>query len=140
MDREEEIIKYLDGEMTPEEATSFEGRVDSGPELKEEIESFRQIIEASNFNAELELRKDLSLQLKEYSSKQPKVVPLFRRRRVLGIAAATLVIGGFLTLTVVKTQNSGNEIIMDKREIPVKSDSSVYSDSLRSVQNSGVQP
>ena len=82
MDKNKHLIsKYLEGEMDPIEATGFEEALERNPELKEELDLFREVehaiadTEVLDLRAQLdEIHEELSPQLEKLTRKSSKRV------------------------------------------------------------------
>lgn len=93
--REEQILRYLDGEMTAEERTAFEAQLALDAALREEVEAMRFSVEAASlYGVHTQVASIHREAVAQYSpARQGRVVPLRRVvRYTMAVAASILLI------------------------------------------------
>lgn len=94
--REEQILRYLDGEMTTEERTVFETQLASDPALQEQVEAMRFSVEAAAlYGVHTQVASIHREAIAQYSpARQKGRVVSFRRvvRYTMAVAASILLI------------------------------------------------
>lgn len=98
MDIDEEILKYLDGEMNGDELDNFQKRLNSEIELKNSVEEYQKLISGIKMNERDELRKKIKKSLLTNNVNQnEKIIPM-KSKSIIWIAAAALLIIGAVTV------------------------------------------
>ncbi|HSP87080.1 MAG TPA: hypothetical protein VLN45_03045 [Ignavibacteriaceae bacterium] len=111
MNKDEKIRKYMEGELSPDELINFEKEISNSPELKKEIDSFRNILNQfrnlSNYDGGEYYFTNILPRFKEKISKkkQYKAKPSFTFGSVTIIVIALLLI--FINLN--KDLKTGDE-------------------------------
>ncbi|GAB4282191.1 MAG: hypothetical protein Kow0068_06760 [Marinilabiliales bacterium] len=97
-----QIDRYLSGEMTGNEALEFEELIKNNPDLQEEIEDQKHIIQLlKDYNDQQELKEKIKEAEIEYiteSNKKQKRIKIINWTLVLSSAASVAIIATFLTL------------------------------------------
>lgn len=125
MNKDKDIISWIDGELNDEELSQVKNLCDEHPELKADKKIYEKIIEYVKMNEEKKLRENLDEYLKNYLRDE---VPDKNQIRIkkpltyLSIAASIAI----LVFCIKLYAPEGNEIILEKIETPVKLDSAVY--------------
>lgn len=115
MDKNRHLIsRYLEGEMDPIEATGFEEALENNPELKEEVDLYREVdqaiadTEVLDLRAQLdEIHEELSPQLEKLTRKSPKRV----LRYAVAASIAVVISLGTYSLFFKKVDN--NKIVSE---------------------------
>lgn len=115
MDKNRHLIsKYLEGEMDPIEASGFEETLENNPELKEEVDLYREVDSAIADTEVLELRAQLDEIHEELS---PELEKLSRKssKRVLryAVAASIAVIISLGTYSLFFKKVNNNKIVSE---------------------------
>ena len=115
MDKNRHLIsKYLEGEMDPIEATGFEEALESDPELKEEMDLYREVdsaiadTEVLDLRAQLdEIHEELTPQLEKLTRKSSKRVLRY------AVAASIAVIISLGTYSLFFKKVNNNKIVSE---------------------------
>lgn len=115
MDKNKHLIsRYLEGEMDPIEATGFEESLENDPELKEEVDLYREVEEAISDTEALDLRaqideihEELTPQLEKLKKNSSKQV----LRYVVAASIAVIISLGTYSLFFKKVDN--NKIVTE---------------------------
>jgi tetratricopeptide (TPR) repeat protein len=115
MDKNRHLIsRYLEGEMDPIEATGFEEALENNPELKEELDLYREVDNAIADSEVLDLRAQLDEIHEELS---PQLEKLTRKssKRVLryAVAASIAVIISLGTYSLFFNKVNNNKIVSE---------------------------
>jgi tetratricopeptide (TPR) repeat protein len=115
MDKNKHLIsKYLDGEMDPIEATGFEESLEKDPELKAEVDLYREVDEAIADTEALELRSQLD-EIHEELTPQLEKMTRKSAKRVLryAVAASIAVIISLGTYSLFFKKVNNNKLVTE---------------------------
>ena len=117
------IEQYLEGNLSGEELEQFELRLQTEPELKEEVELHRKLQNELGDTQKRLLRSRLDVLRKEFtdSEEETKVIPIQRKsnlRVIISIAAGILILVFTFWLFFFKTPEK-QEIVKDD-ETPIE--------------------
>jgi tetratricopeptide (TPR) repeat protein len=94
---------YLDGQLSEEEKSSFEQELKNDPKLQLELKKHKFIRQAGEHIYAQDLKKHFEkVRIKSLSDQAP-VIPIYKRRKWLGLAASIILI---LTFGILFTYNS----------------------------------
>jgi hypothetical protein len=125
MNKDKDIISWIDGELNDEELTQVKNLCDDHPELKEDKRIYEKIIEYVKTSEENKLKKNLDEYLKNYLKEavpNKNQIGIKKPLTYLSIAASIAI----LIFCIKFYAPEGNEIILEKIETPVKLDSAIY--------------
>ena len=105
----ETIEQYLTGDLVGERLKAFEERIESDPELQREVALHRRLNQVMEDQPKMELRSKLQQLRKKHQvpdqtdlEKKTKIIPLYRRKKWLAVAAAL----ALLIASIVVLRNS----------------------------------
>lgn len=115
MDKNKHLIsRYLEGEMDPIEATGFEESLENDPELKEEVDLYREVEEAISDTEALDLRSQLD-EIHEELTPQLEKMKKRSSKQVLryAVAASIAVIISLGTYSLFFKKVDNNKIVTE---------------------------
>ncbi|MGL1885513.1 MAG: hypothetical protein OCD76_03270 [Reichenbachiella sp.] len=121
MEKEDEIIGMLSGDMTDSELSALETMIQEQPELQENVELYSQIIYAIKRKGEVGLRDELNVYLKEALTKKGEKKIKSRKRSIgyLSLAASLGLIMTFYFMNDTKQES----IHLQVENAPIHADS-----------------
>ena len=125
MNKDKDIISWIDGELNDEELFQVKSLCDDHPELKEDKRIYEKIIEYVKTSEEKKLKKILDEYLKNYLKEEVPIknqIGIKRPLTYLSIAASIAI----LVFCIKFYPTEENQTVLEIIETPIKLDSAVY--------------
>ena len=125
MNKDKDIISWIDGELNDEELFQVKSLCDDHPELKEDKRIYEKIIEYVKTSEEKKLKENLEEYLKNYLKEEVPIknqIGIKRPLTYLSIAASIAI----LVFCIKFYPTEENQTVLEIIETPIKLDSAVY--------------